>query len=294
MRCKRKLAAALAAGVMAAACPVAAWAGGEKMLDRIYANAWRDAKAVAYVAPSASELAAMRKVFVRLLKGETASAVAADLHALGWDVFTKSAAGVTWTVVAEASGQRRGRGLYAFSRTGRHALQAPHVPSDALTGRILLRYADDGLPRALAWNTLPRRTADLAHLDGTYLIAFSRAFAQVYPSELIVQLHGFDVRRRRSAAGAQSSAIVSAAHGNPPSELKSAVRCMQQKIEKHTRLYGVDVRELGGRTNSVARALHSDAYEGFIHVELNQPLRKQLADVPARRRALLDCLGGTL
>jgi len=292
MSSKRKFEAAVVAGMMFAACP--AWAGGEQSLDKLYTDAWKDAKAVAYVAPASGELAAMQRLFARLLKGEPASAVATELRMLGWNVYAQSAGGVTWTVVTEARNQRRGRGLYAFSSGGRHAMQAPHVPSDELTGRILLRYADDGLPRALAWNTVPRKTADLAHLDGTYLIAFSRAFAQVYPSEKIVQLHGFDTRRRHSAAGAQSSAIVSAAHSHPPFQLKSAVRCMQQKIEKHTRLYGVDVRELGGTTNSVARALRTEGYEGFIHVELDLSLREQLADMPARRAALLDCLGGSL
>lgn len=289
---KRQLAIGLAAGMLAAACPITGFAGGEKMLDKYYTSAWKDAKSVQYVAPSAYELAATQKLFVRLLKGEPASAMSADFQALGWKVSTESARGVTWTVVAEAADQRRGRGLYAFSRTGRHAIQAPHVPSDAQTGRILLGYASDGSPRALAWNTVPRRTADIAHLDGTYLIAFSRAFAEVYPSEKIVQLHGFDARRRRSAAGALSSAIVSAAHMNPSYELKSAVRCMQQKIEKHTRLYGVDVRELGGTTNSVARALHKEGFEGFVHVEMDLSLRKQLAELSARRQALMDCLGG--
>lgn len=290
---KRKVAAGLAAGMVVAACPLTTLAdGGKLLLDKLYSGAWRDAKSVHYAAPSTDELATMQKLFARLLKGEPVNAMASDLQALGWAVFTETAGGVTWTIVAETGNQRRGRGLYAFSNTGRHAIQAPHVPSDELTGRILLRYADDGLPRALAWNTVPRRTADLAHLDGTYLIAFSRAFAQAYPSEKILQLHGFDARRRRSANGAQSSAIISAAHKNPQSELKSAVKCMKQKIEKRTRLYGVDVHELGAMTNSVARALRNEGYKGFVHVEMSLPLREQLADDPAKRQVLLDCLGG--
>lgn len=291
---KHKLAIALAAGMLVAACPVVpSLASGGTVLEKVYSRAWKDAKSVDYVTPSADELAVMQQVFVRLLKGEPVKAMASDLQTLGWAVFTESVGGVTWTIVAEAENQRRGRGLYAFSNAGRHALEAPHVPSDELTGQILLRYAEDGLPRALAWNTVPRKTADLAHLDGTYLIAFSRAFAQVYPSEKILQLHGFDAQRRRSAAGAESGAIISAARNNPPPELKSAVKCMQQEIEKRTRLYGVDVHELGAMTNNVARALRNEGYQGFIHVEMDSSLREQLVDVPAKRQALLNCLGGT-
>lgn len=290
---KCKFAIGLVAGAVVAACPVTALAGGGMTLDKVYSSAWKGARSVDYVAPSADELAAMQRLFVRLLKHEPVNAMVSDLRNLGWAVFTQSAGGVTWTIVAEAPNQRRGRGLYAFSDAGRHAIEAPHVPTDELTGEILLGYAHDGLPRALAWNTVPRRTADLAHIDGTYLIAFSRAFAQVYPSEKILQLHGFDFQRRRSFAGAQSGAIVSAARKNPPPELKSAVKYMQQKVEKYTRLYGVDVRELGGTTNSVARALHNDGYQGFVHIEMDQLLREQLADLPAKRRALLDCFGDT-
>ncbi len=292
---KRKLAMAFAAGMAVAACPVVpSLASGGTTLAKVYSRAWKDAKSVDYVVPSADELATMQQLFVRLLKGEPVKAMASDMQALGWAVFTESAGGVTWTIVAEAENQRRGRGLYAFSNAGRHALEAPHVPSDELTGQILLRYAEDGLPRALAWNTVPRKTADLAHLNGTYLIAFSRAFAQVYPSEKILQLHGFDAQRRRSVAGAQSSAIISAARHDPPPELKSAVKCMQQEIEKNTRLYGVDVHELGAMTNDVARALRNEGYRGFIHIEMDMSLREQLVDVPAKRQALLNCLGGTI
>ena len=108
-----------------------------------------------------------------------------------------------------------------------------------------------------------------------------------------MQLHGFDFQRRRSFAGVESGAIVSATRKNPPPELKLAVKHMQQKIEKRTRLYGVDVRELGGTKNSVARALRNDGYQGFVHIEMELALREQLADLPAKRRALLDCFGDT-
>lgn len=288
----------IAAALAMIACPLIVSANEGKMLDKIYANAWRGAKSVPYIAPPANELKTMQQLFVRLLKGEPVSKIARELQALGWTVSTHKQGSVTWTIVAEADDQRRGRGLYAFSSKGRHALQAPHVPSDKFTGQLLLRYAEDAAqadeesPRALAWNTVPRTTADLADLDGSYLIAFSRAFAQTYPSEKILQLHGFDFKRRRSMAGAMSSAIVSPSHRHPSSSLKSAVNCMQQHLEKHTHLYGVDVRELGGTENSVARALRSDGYAGFIHVEMDLPMRQSLVNDQSKRQTMLACLGG--
>lgn len=289
---KRKVASGFAAGLMLAACPAILWAGEESILSKVFSSAWKGAKSVSYVAPSRADMEAMQQLFVRLLKGEPGSKMADELQKLGWTTSTETIGNVTWTIVAEAGNRREGRGLYAFSSNGRHALQAPHVPSDRFTGRILLRYAEDGLPRALAWNTVSRRTADLADLDESYLVAFSRAFAQAYPEEKIFQLHGFDPGRRRSIAAAQSSAIISPAHDKPRPELKSAVKCVQQKIDKRARLYGHDVRELGGTTNSVARILRNATYQGFVHVEMNFPLRKSLLDDPDKRRQLLACLGG--
>ncbi|HVL76801.1 MAG TPA: hypothetical protein VM406_12360 [Noviherbaspirillum sp.] len=234
----------------------------------------------------------MEKLFVRLLQGERTAQIDTALRALGWAMRTQADGAVTWTVVAEADTRREGRGLFAFSSHGRHAIQAPHVPTDALTGQILLGYGRDALPRALAWNTVPRRTADMARLDDTPLVAFSRAFAQVHPQEKILQLHGFDVANRRSGAGATSSAIVSAGHRRPSPALVSAVTCMQKRIDQRARLYGNDVHELGGTQNSVARTLLASGHAGFIHVELDMPLRRSLVDDAARRRVLLECLGG--
>lgn len=286
--------ATLAAALAGAALPVVANAGAD-LVEMAYAKAWPNAGASAgagYLAPTAAQLAAAQALFVQLLQGKTSAAVAEQARALGWELHSQAREGGVLSVVAEARRQRGGQGLYAFFSGGRHALQAPHVPTDGLTGDILLRYAGDGLPRALAWNTVPRKVADLAHLDGTYLIAFSLAFAQVYPREKIVQLHGFDADRRRTASAADSGAIVSAGHDRPSAELAAAVRCMRQRVESQTRLFGADVRELGGTTNTVAKALRETRYDLFVHVEMALPVRKRLLVDAAQRRALLECLGG--
>jgi hypothetical protein len=263
-------------------------------LKQIYTKAWKHAAKVDYVAPQPDELDAMQLLFARLMRDEQRSSTLAELQERGWAVHTQRVGAATWTIVSEAPNRRSGRGLYAISDRGRHALQAPHVPSDALTGKILLGYADDALPRALAWNTVHRKNADLARLPNTYLVAFSRAFARVFPDERILQFHGFDAGKRRSAAGAYSSAIISSGHADPSPVLKSSVKCMQEGIEKRTRLYGVDVSELGATRSPVARALWMESYQGFVHVELDSRLRKRLSSDPEQRRKLLACLGGAL
>ena len=264
------------------------------LLQQAYSQAWKNHRGVDYIAPSAAELAATRDLFARILRGERGRAIDELAQSAGWRVRSQAQESSDLVVVSEATDALRGRGLYAFFSQGRHALQAPHVPTDGLTGEILLKYAQDRLPRALAWNTVPRSRGDLAHLLNTDYIEFSRAFASAHPNEKIIQLHGFDVDQRKTAAGSSSGAIVSATHRNPSSELQLAVRCLREQVESKTRLYGEDVRELGGTTNTVAKALRAGGYQNFIHLEAALPLRERLLADAAQRRALFQCLGGRL
>ena len=264
--------------------------GEPGLVPASYAQAWRSGEAGEYRAPSVEELARTRIAFARLFRGEPDGLAASELRSMGWTVRTESVHGRRWTVGAEAEGQRRGRGLYAFSDRGRHALQAPHVPSDALTGDILVRYAADGGPRALAWNTLPRTKVDLAHVARSHFSEFAQAFAAVHPDELVVQLHGFDAGRRQSRAGAESAAIVSSGTRQASAGLRAAVSCLKERFDPLTRLYGQEVDELGATTNSIARALRDGGFNGFVHLELDLPSRKALVRDGTRRRMVFDCL----
>jgi hypothetical protein len=282
----------LIAGVFAICLANTTLASDNNLIEQSLAKAWRRASAVDYVTPDSSDVTTMRELFTRLLQGERDQKIESRLRQLGWNLLTQSAGGRTWTVLTEDEDNRSGRGLFAIASQGRHALQAPHVPSDGLTGEILLRYAADGLPRALAWNTLPRSKADMAHSDGTYFMAFSQAYATVFPDDKIIQIHGFDGSQRRTRSAEHSGAIVSATHKYPSRELRAAVDCLKQRLDPDTRLYGQDVSELGGTTNSIARTLRRDGYEGFIHVELSLPLREALRDEADKRLSLFECLGG--
>lgn len=272
--------------------PIAAMAAPEQLLTQSYTQAWMRAGAARYGPPQQAELAATEALFVRLLEGQNPAALHDLARSGGWELRTQTRAGGTVVVVTELAPRGRGRGLYAFFGEGRHALQAPHVPTDQLTGDILRRYADDALPRAMAWNTVPRSVADLAHLEATDMIAFSMAFARVHPQERLIQLHGFDSASRKTAVAQASAAIVSAGHPEPSAELKDAVRCLKWKVEPSTRLYGDDVQELGGTTNAIGRALRTVGYVHFVHLELNRSLRERLLRDTGQRRLLFTCLGG--
>lgn len=266
--------------------------GGPGLLQQAYSQAWKGNRSVQYEAPSTAELTATRDLFARILRGERGRGIDELAQSAGWRIRSQPQDGGDLVVVSEAPGEIRGRGLYAFFSQGRHALQAPHVPTDGLTGEILLEYAQDRLPRALAWNTVPRSRGDMAHLFDTDFIEFSRAFALAHPNEKIIQLHGFDADDRKTEAASGSGAIVSATHRRPSNELRQAVNCLRDQVESATRLYGEDVRELGGTTNTVAKALRAGGYEHFIHLEAALPLRERLLADATQRRALFVCLGG--
>lgn len=281
--------------ILAAACAAggASAAHADGIIPQAFTTVWKKASTVSYQAPSANDAEAARGLFERLLKGERGDPLRRQAAQLGWEMRSEKSAGTDWTVLVEPASERAGRGMYAFSDKGRHALQAPHVPSDGLTGDILVRFAGDGLPRALAWNTVHRKQADLAHLDYTYFNAFALAYARAFPNERIFQLHGFDSDRRKSGAGADSAAIISATIDRPPPALREAVSCLKKRVAEKTRLYGVDVRELGGTTNSGAKALRQAGYADFVHIELDRDLRERLLNSAADRQAFFECLGGS-
>ena len=174
------------------------------LLQQAYSQAWKNNRGVDYRAPSTAELTATGELFVHILRGERGPALEEQARLAGWRIRSEAQDGGDLIVVSEAVDAIRGRGLYAFFSKGRHALQAPHVPTDGLTGEILMGYAQDRLPRALAWNTVPRLRGDMAHLGQTEFIEFSRSFALVHPTEKIIQLHGFDAEQRETAAASGS------------------------------------------------------------------------------------------
>lgn len=249
-----------------------------------------------YVEPSRSELFRIEKLFVRLLDGrrDDQTRAVAEAMELEW-----MEPGCGMLVLRERNGARRGRGVYAFREGGATtALQAPHSRSDRSTGRIAARLMQNGAYAAAAWNSLPRRAkdgapgsgADLAHLDATWLVAFSRAFARVHPEGRIVQLHGYSAAKRRTRQARALDAIVSAGHVRPNLAATDIAHCLQDRGVAATGLYPIDVRELGGTTNRVGHALRVAGFFGFVHLEMSRSLRGDLLEQPDRHGAFSDCL----
>lgn len=248
-----------------------------------------------YIPPAGAELDAARGLFAELLRAPEQTP-RADPRSLGLSV---AATPRGFVVLHERAEDKRGRGLLALRPppAAPLMLQMPHSFKDELTREIGLRLFVEGGAAAALWNTVPRQyardgveiDADMAHLTGTYFQAASEAWAELHPRSFVLQLHGFEQKKRRSEAGRAADAVLSSG-GVPTPEVLRLARCLRQSLAPALRVYPTEIRELGGTTNSIGQALRARGYAGFVHLELSRPLRERLArDVDARAR-LLECL----
>lgn len=206
-------------------------------------------------------------------------------------------------VLSECDSARRGRGIFML-KTGAGVedwlLQAPHAKFDQYTGDLAALLFNEAPFRAAQWNTVSRQAAvadraepaDLAHLDGTYWQAFTRAFARQFPHGRIVQIHGFEQAKRDSKGAMHSDIIVSAGHARPPQWVRAAAVCLKSKMPGVVSLYPSEAGELGGTTNVQGQLLRSLRHDGFLHLEMSYSLRKLLLQRQDLRQALAACLKG--
>lgn len=216
---------------------------------------------------------------------------------------TASALGFLWGDDESAislSGHEQGWGEYHFAKTGSSdiALQAPHRFNDKYTGAIAIRlFRQHGFP-ALALNSVSRRTAvardetlqaDMARLPDSLHSIFSRAFASRYPEGQLVQLHGFDAKKRASPEARQADIILST--GGPWSSkyLLNMQGCLNDNAWNTLR-FPQEVRELGATRNSIGALLRNLGHGGFVHIELNLETRKQLINDENQLQTFATCL----
>ena len=280
-----------------ALCLLAAGSARAAPLDRL----WKAARDGHYQAPAAAELRRATALFTRELAGDPTPELAAAWRSLGWQRRALVLAGVDCRVLYEAAGRREGRGFYLFcpGAAGRAALQAPHAFKDLHTGRIALALARQARFRVVAWNTVPRfstdargrHDADLAHLPESYFTALTRALAAHADIGPLIQLHGF-ARAARKGSGRQAHIILSNGTRRPgPRVLELAAR-LRRALGVDTRVYPLDIRELGALTNREAQVLRAAGRDDFVHIELSAELRKRLRDDAAARTRFADALPG--
>jgi hypothetical protein len=202
--------------------------------------------------------------------------------------------GKSFWLLQEFPLEQRGRGIYAF-RTPKAVplvLQAPHSGFDQHTGEIVIRLFAEHPLRCAAWNSVSRGLLDVAHVEETYFQAFTRAIGETVPDVTVVQIHGFDERKRDTAAGARASLIVSNGTDRPaPWFLKAGLAFGRGLPAETVAVYPVDIHELGGTTNAQGGLLHQLGHRNFLHLECNRSFRQRLRAQPPARAEFMDCLG---
>ncbi|MDP4547379.1 MULTISPECIES: hypothetical protein [Gammaproteobacteria] len=190
-----------------------------------------------------------------------------------------------------------GHFFHASQRSSSTLLQAPHQFYDLRTGKIAMALFERGVGKALAMNSAHRYTygkslaeTDWAHVPVSPLNAFTRAFMNSQPDAIVVQIHGYAEKNRKSPASRQADVIISSGQRWPHPKMLSLAACLQQTTDWQILRYPLDVGELGGTTNVQGQLMNSLGNPQFIHLELSSRLRKVLAHDEAALYDLAECI----
>lgn len=248
-----------------------------------------------YRAPTQPELQRAEALFRQTLLGQgTTQELQQAWATLGIELVQIHGGGEDWWVLQEQPEHKTGRGFYVFRLAEAKALviQAPHSGADRYTGEITLSLLREGAAKAAAWRTLPRQQADLAHLEATYFQAFTRAFAQAFPSGTVMQLHGFEQEKREGRSAGDADIVLSNGTRTPPERLRQIGQCWHRTLGVIVKLYPDDVKDLGATANAQAMLLHGMGYPGFLHIEMSTLVRERLQQRKHERAIFLQCLDG--
>lgn len=261
-----------------------------------------ESKGGSYHQPTATELRKAEELFGDLFKGRSTEGVQREWDKLNFKVVRMKDHGEAFILLQEKEPYKRGRGFYLFRQSNykKLAIQSPHSIDDLYTGEITLELVMEGKFVSAAWNTVPRNSihdkksesSDLAHLKENYFTAYARAFANAYSSGNLIQLHGFTREWRRSKTGTETDIIVSSGSKVPGSRAEQIDRCLEKDVSDTSSLYPIEIKELGGSTNTTGIALRKMGFNGFIHIELSKPMRLLLKDDKKVRTNFRGCIEG--
>ncbi len=268
------------------------------------AGAWRELRpehaCETYRPMSNVQLNRAESLFSRMLQGTQMpdDRFAGEWAELGYRLIEVSAADTGWTGLRETGSPCTGNGVYLFNRNtpGPLIIQAPHAYHDLYTGDITAGLMREGVA-ILAWNSAQRDvkdkhgTADLAKRPDSLFVALTRAMIRSYPDGRLIQIHGFDNKRRSTQAGGSAAVILSSGTRWTTRSVELIARCLRPMIEAPVLVYGADVSELGATRNFHGKALRRHGHEGFVHVELNRETRQRLKAEPVLLAGFSKCLG---
>lgn len=257
---------------------------------------------------SNTDLRRAESLFEALFGGTELEQQTADWQSLGMAISTQNlVGGETVYLLSPRTPERQGAGYYLFRRdnltipegTTEVLLQAPHQFHDRHTGHIAVQMFSEHPARALVLNSAHRKrianrnslatNPDLAHNANTLLMSFTRGFIAAHPRGRVVQVHGFNAKKRKTAVGRNAQVIVSGG-ANWPTALSTQVADCLAQAQTNVYLYPRDVSELGGTTNSTAIWLAMIGNDQFLHLENSSKMRENLLNNLRVRNLFWSCL----
>ena len=238
-----------------------------------------------YRAPSPAESAALADAFAQGLGGEAVPGWAD----LGYEVRVTDGE----YAVRETAPQTRGWGAFAYRTGPARALvvQAPHGDSDRRTGDIAFVLYRESHARLLAVNSAHRSLdgADQANVDGAPFVLLGHEAAHPWVGAVVVQVHGFGPATAARYGLSSRSVVVSNGTHTPDPALRQLAGCLAHEGFE-ARLFPVEAPYPGGTRNAVRAAMAAAGGGRFVHLELGEGLREELAQSAAGLRSFAACL----
>lgn len=212
-------------------------------------------------------------------------------HQLGYRYYQD---GGLWHIEAIDDAAMLGGGHYIFNPHAQkyHLVQAPHRYFDKKTRPIALKLFASPNVFSVSWNTEHRRTIDFSHVEVSMMMALTDAWLESIPKGDLIQLHGFTPLKRTTEAGKRSMIIVSEGINTPSAGHKALTACFNSVWQ--AALYPMDVSELGGTTNKMARKMASQPNHRFVHIELSTAFREQLIKDAVDNTQFISCIDKVL
>ena len=259
-----------------------------------------ESKGGEYSVPDPEELKKAKILFDHIFRGEIDDNIREQWSELGFDVVEKSYDEKLFVIIVEKGNEKRGRGFYVFNRSlcSDIAMQIPHRFGDMYTGNIGFKMILEGDFASCAWNTVHRNThqrgtlrgADMAHLEHSYLTAYTESFIDNYPEGFTVQLHGFSKAKRRDGTNTSYDVVLSSGSRVTGPSILELDECLDICLSNSVRVYPFGVKELGATTNTIGALIRKKGLNSFIHIEMSKTMRLKILDSRELRSNIIQCI----
>lgn len=176
-------------------------------------------------------------------------------------------------------------------------VQIPHAFFDLHSLDIGQQMFDTQWADVLMINTEHRyetEKSDLARLRYSLFTATVDALRKLGTQVNVIQVHGYNEKKRKTASAQQTDLILSNGSAVPDTYMLQVQSCLRDNSQLLARLYGRDVFELGATVNPVGKLLrrHKNHDIHFLHIELPRRLREQMVSNMSSQdtRQVLKCL----